>query len=1111
MAAEVVGHAYVVIRALTTKLANDISDGVKRGASDAGPDVDKAGTETGERYVKSAAKEIEAPGSKKRFARAVKEVLDGPDIKKETDRGGRSVGRRLGLRMAQSIAEGLGGDEGIGKRLSKGFDKVFDSLKKIQMPGGMISWVALLGLPALGGAAKAAMAIVNVLVAQLGYIATAAAGAGVGLVGMAGVALPALLPLMLALKAETEELEAFKEAAKDLIEPWKEVGRVTQRAVLPGLQDALKTLTKLAPSFEVFGKDLGTSVGNFVRFAAAILTSDKNLKSFNRILGYSREFFDAILRSALRLLDALIPLFEITAPYAVKFADALERMAERFRDFILAGAESGSLTETFDKWWDRLETISRTLANLGKVLWNVLKVGSDSAAPMFERLESLSAKWLEWTNSISGQNKLKEYFDNSVPVFNEVWGLIKDIFFLVAEPIAAGNNDNLIAFLQDLRERWLPALASIAQVMSDFGSDALTSFVETLGNLFQTLGENPQLAADILQLLAIKLIVFKEALELLDKVLQNDTGRKIIEALLPFVTVLAGIASIPGGPAMLKALAGGVKLLFGTVIKPVVVTALTALAGVLGLPVWATAAVVIAVLAATIGSAWVAFKYWEKIPEWLQPVLLILAPMILGFRQLKAVLDNWGDWGGMASAMWDNFVTALGPLPRLLEDVLGKIGEFAAGVVDWFKNLPKNIGQALSGLGSAISKIPGIIGRSLSGLAGAAASALGGFLAAIGSFLLSLPGRVLGFMGSIASSLWSALTDWIVNSVPVLLGRLAYWLSFIVTYMALLPVKLVLVMQQAAFALTEWVIEAIPGLLANLLSFADSVWSWVSDFVGSIPGRIVGAIAAIVGWIVQAVPRAAANLASFAGQVWSWASGFVAEIPGRIVGAVTGMVQWALDAIPRVAANLQSFANTVYTEIRSFITSIPGRVSGAIGSLISVGSEIVAAILRGIQSAWGSISSWVGDAIKNIGGGLISGAANAVGSLFGRSAPSGGGGVYDDTGGPMGRALAPAVQGAGNAMGRAAPDGFPALVFRGTPFDDTIGAGITQAITTGVGTLYGAGRSTITPFKGRGQTTTTAAEKGDTTLVKIENATFVHPTDVDTLLGAVRLAYRLQP
>ena len=156
------------------------------------------------------------------------------------------------------------------------------------------------------------IALLAQVTAALGFLSTAVLGRRLD-AGHAAVALPGFGALFAASRTETEELEDFKEAAKELLTPWKNFSKATQRFLLPPLKRALENLQNLIPLFEARrGNRRGVrQVGLFI---SSVITKQKNIEALSTILDNSVQFWDLIGEAIARLVERDHPVLRCRRP-----------------------------------------------------------------------------------------------------------------------------------------------------------------------------------------------------------------------------------------------------------------------------------------------------------------------------------------------------------------------------------------------------------------------------------------------------------------------------------------------------------------------------------------------------------------------------------------------------------------------------------------------------------------------------------------------------------------------------------------------------------------------------------------------------------------------------
>lgn len=120
----IVGEAIIRVKVISDRLADDIRSAVKKGVADAGPDIDRQGEDTGNRFGTGVAngvrksrdkvsKEVEL--SARRFTAGANGVID-------------DEGNRLGRRFTNAISSGVRSEEGrVGNEIQRSMARAFGS------------------------------------------------------------------------------------------------------------------------------------------------------------------------------------------------------------------------------------------------------------------------------------------------------------------------------------------------------------------------------------------------------------------------------------------------------------------------------------------------------------------------------------------------------------------------------------------------------------------------------------------------------------------------------------------------------------------------------------------------------------------------------------------------------------------------------------------------------------------------------------------------------------------------------------------------------------------------------------------------------------------------
>ena len=893
--AEVVGTAYVRIRALTTGLSKDIKDGLDSGMSGIDRDVD---SQINEKVTQRVKKGMGEAG----------------------DEGGKSFTTRL----REGMRKGMGDTD---KDTSKRFKKLIGNLKKFKLPGRF--WLVALAIPALGGALKLAASYITTLVGQLGYVATAAVGLGAALAGGIGALGAGILPIVLAFKAETPAMDAFTESIREQADAWLDVGVAAQVGLLPALDQAFTNLGALRGPMTELAGTMGNIFGSAAEAASELLTSESALESWSTVFGGAVGVFRSLMDGLVPLIGVLPGFFAVTAPLAQQLAESLGTAMENFATFIQTGTESGSLGEQLQIWYDRAESIGRSLWNIIEAMWEIFRVGADVVAPQFETLESKTQGWVDFLRSAEGQSTLDRIFTNALPVAQEFNGLMGDIIDMIITPLLGGDTEGVVSFLQSLRTDWLPLLQDLAEALAEnLGpnlEELVSGFIELITAMAESgaLGTFTMLLGDLIGVL-VELFTIPGIGEFLGIV-------------LTIVTVLGFLA-------------GPLSIIIGLaeVLLPIVISLFPAF-GLLAAPLATLVGIILAVIA-VIAAIILIWKNWDKI--------------VVGAKKI-----------------WENFTKWLGEAWETIKDFFGGIGDWIAeawtAFIDFFENLPGVVGAAISdffsGIGDSISEVGTSIGTFFSNL-----------VTEIVAWITGLPMLLLEAANS--------FVQWIFDAIPRAISALTDFWANVLGFLIMLPLNIATWMFNAGIAISKWIQDAIPKVVKWLADLWVKIYTWILTTIRNIIVWGVKLLESFIDWIVQAPGKFITWLANIWNAILGWISTTINNIINKGKEILTAFISWIVDAATQVPGKLAEFAEKVWDWITEFVGGLPEKFINAITSFLSFGKELFNSIKDGITGALGSFGDWASQFLGKIRDALIEHAPNwlkgPMRSLFGGGTPT---------------------------------------------------------------------------------------------------------------------------
>jgi hypothetical protein len=242
-------------------------------------------------------------------------------------------------------------------------------------------------------------------------------------------------------------------------------------------------------------------------------------------------------------------------------------------------------------------------------------------------------------------------------------------------------------------------------------------------------------------------------------------------------------------------------------------------------------------------------------------------------------------------------------------------------------------------------------------------SAGSGVMAALG-WVAALPGRFLGWLGGLASSLagiasraWASFTRPFVDGFHALSA-----------FVALGPYEMGVRIGQGIGSL-------IAVGIRIALAFGNSIRSGflaTVHWVASVPGMIGSGLASLGGRIVSIASSAWHSFTSTTISAGTAAISWAMALPGRIRAGIAALPGFLIGV---ATSAWHSFVNTsisVGTSVISFVSGLPRRILSALGNLggllLGAGHAIIDGLLTGLKNAVGAL--W--DFVSGIADGIAS-------------------------------------------------------------------------------------------------------------------------------------------
>ena len=330
--------------------------------------------------------------------------------------------------------------------------------------------LAATALSSLGAAAFAAIAGLSPLVGILGAIPALLLGVGTAVaavkLGFKGVG-EALKVVNDGTKGTAEQAAALRKLTpagrefvgvlKDMSGWTKSVGRSVQTAMLPGFTDALVGLRPVLPVVREGLKGVGAEMGDLASSVASVVRGNQLERIFNR----SERLISKGLTPALTAFTGIFLNFAVAGgPLAERFATWLGLAAERLAQLVDQGRKSGGLTDFLNRAGDLAAEVGAVIGDASVALYNMGRESGVLTTMFGHGIRDLTARWRAWTESVEGQNAIRQWFEDARPLMAELGDTVA---ILARSFMNLASNGNLTALVNQINTQLLPAISDFAE------------------------------------------------------------------------------------------------------------------------------------------------------------------------------------------------------------------------------------------------------------------------------------------------------------------------------------------------------------------------------------------------------------------------------------------------------------------------------------------------------------------------------------------------------------------------------------------------------------------------------------------------------------------------
>ena len=446
------------------------------------------------------------------------------------------------------------------------------------------------------------------------------------------------------------------------------------RGLLPTLMDGLRSVAN------AFG-ELGAGLAQWLRAPETVEAISVFLNNMATALKAMMPGFEAF-SNGLRTLST------VGSSFFPQLARSFQSMGEKFSAWIDRLNASGELQEWIQNGINAFSSFARVVRDFGLALRNVFKAATNDGGSALSKLENLAGRFLAWTESVSGNKALTDFFlkvkeatDALMPILKVVGSALASVISTLTDAGIA-TQSGLLSFFTSLGEA-LKVFAESTKASAPQLNEMLTIVGQALLDIMKSIG--PQLPALFAS--------FAEVLKTLAPVLVTVVGAVVdfLASLSP--EAMTGLVIAIGALSALGAILG--PLAAGITAITTVMGVFGAVMGAVSLPVLA----VIAAVAALVAIGILLYKNWDTIKAKTGEVWEGMKAF--GSWLSKVFGAIWDTLVATISGVWEKIKTAIS---TGLDNVKTQFMSMVDSALDWGAKLIKNLGEGI------VNSIPGLRG-----------------------------------------------------------------------------------------------------------------------------------------------------------------------------------------------------------------------------------------------------------------------------------------------------------------------------------------------------------------------------------------------------------------
>lgn len=360
---------------------------------------------------------------------------------------------------------------------------------------------------------------------------------------------------------------------------------------------------------------------------------------------------------------------------------------------------------------------------------------------------------------------------------------------------------------------------------------------------------------------------------------------------------------------------------------------LTAVAGFLGLPVWAVVAIIVAIVA-------------------------VIALIIIFRKQIaQFFVWLWGKIKEFASSLWKGISSFFSKIFSKVKEIFTNIvnailqNPIVQAVIKVLKSIFNVIWSVIKMIGTVIAGIAKVIWAVISGVG----KVIWAFIKGLGKFIATVAVGIWNVIKAVVNFIWTAIK----TAVTVIMKIVnAVYQFFRMIFYAILAVGKIVITAIVNFF--KWLWNKVKPILQAIGNFFKYIFEWVKN---KIIKPVVDWISFAFNWLKEKITNILTAIGDFFGKIFDWIADKVDKVTSWISDAFNTCADWIKGVFQGVADFFTGIWDAIAGGAKAFFDWIAEKLGWLTDGLSAVGS-----FFGGIADSVGGFFGGIGDKLKGFVG-----------------------------------------------------------------------------------------------------------------------------------------------